>query len=612
MKLVGAVSKTRQRARELAQAVAIGSAQEPRSVAEEIFSSDSLSLWALRRPDEAAGSMLSAVSPDGRERFWLAGDFMEAPRRPAPIVPDVAHEFERLRGSVEGDWLGVQVSARGSVTLLADSWGLSWVFVRRLADAAIFSHDFAALCRIPGSTLSTDPDCLLLELGMGFVPDDRTIFREITVLTPGGGMHIEGNETALIAPTEFQYGIDHAHTSLEEKFRLLDGLFETMADRVIRLAEQPLSISLSAGIDSRYALAWLSRKSAVAKLLTFGEAESDEVIGAKSVVDRLDQRPPWELFTVDGTDWDSWQAMIQALGNCGIVQWCGWSDDWLAFVRARSKHCVVGYLGDALSGKRLSELPSEHPALVEPGLPLGTWERRWLAFELDCGNWWDSPLLRAEARKPMLRAASERFASLCANASFAEPWQRAYHCNVVGRQRRWVGTQPVLLGRWLTPLLFFIDKAYRAFWMNLPLADLDRQRLYHLYSEQRFPKLFPKAPSPIESLARRVIGKLRRTISGELPVRRPPPIVRFKLLQPHFESILGLLDRRGEALEKVVHVQPLRRAIAAIARDGTESDLTFTMLFRVVNVMHLLELAESPLSVRDGPKMQADSQVARR
>lgn len=290
--------------------------------------------------------------------------------------------------------------------------------------------------------------------------------------------------------------------------------------------------------------------------------------------------------------------MIQSLGNGGIVQWCGWAHDWLSFVRQRADACVIGYLGDALSGKRLDLLLSEDGPARELDARLGLWVRRWVAFELDMGEWAQSPLLRPHARHALTRAAAERFGALAAEATYAVDFQQALHCNLVGRQRRWVATQPALMCSHVKPLTFFADKAYRQFWMNVGLKDLLGQSLYLRYAEQRFPRFFPKRPGSARRLARRVSGKLQRELDamlGRKPVpKRPPPIIRERLLEPHFPRIRDALQAAAPWLDDIVDVAAMRQAVDVYARGAADPRLTTGMLFRCVNVMHLLALAERP------------------
>jgi hypothetical protein len=212
------------------------------------------------------------------------------------------------------------------------------------------------------------------------------------------------------------------------------------------------------------------------------------------------------------------------------------------------------------------------------------------------GEWADSPLLRSTARRDLQRAAVGRFGKIVADATFAGEFQQALHCNLVGRQRRWVATQPALMSSHVAPLTFFVDRAYRTFWMSVGLEDLTGQDLYLRYGESRFPLYFPRRPTAITRLIRRVDGRVRRDLNTLVnrapPAKRPPPIIRAKLLAPHFDQIRAALTRASPLLNDVVDVAGLHRSIDAFARGEPCRDLSSGMLFRAINVMHLLDLRE--------------------
>ena len=594
MKIVGAVSNVPGRAQVLGRCLADETSRGPQSIVDLLHSDARVALFTIRRPEETHDNLVTGTSSDGRDRFWFAGEWIESRDQVTPVVGDVHDTIGRLHASLEGGFLGVCIDPAQGVTLLSDSWGLCWTFVRQLSDATVFGCDFAAVCRAGGQPPSPDRDSVLLELSTGFSPDHRTVFHRVEVVPPGSTMCIDTTGSRLLSRRTFAYGDRWVCAASKEKFEALDGHLDRIGKRIARLAGGRAAISLSAGYDSRYALAVLSDAGAVGKLLTFGEADSDEVMEARAVAMRHAEPPDWEDFRVPETNWTAWTRMIQSLGNAGIVQWCGWADDWLAFVRQHSNSCAIGYLGDALSGKRFDVLHHQDRLAGELDRGVGQWTRRWIAFELDMGEWAQSQLLRAHARRDLLRIAAERFGGLAAQATYAGDYQQALHCNLVGRQRRWVATQPALMCSHVRPLTFFVDKAYRDFWMNVGLEDLLGQSLYLQYAESRFPRFFPKSPGAARQLAQRVSRKLRREIASVLgrppEIRRPPPIVRAKLLGPHYPHIRKALESAAPWLDDIVDVAAMRQAVDAHADGRSDPRLTSGMLFRCVNVMHLLAL----------------------
>lgn len=598
MKIVGATSSVAGRAGALAEQAAHFAVGNSARIAEPILSEAHAALWSIRRPEETPRDLLACTSADGRERFWLAGEGVAAldPIEPFSGAPDKA--FDAYIARVEGDYLGVSLEPQGRVRLRTDTWGLSWTHLRRFPDGVVFASDASALCKVENRP-DVDRESLLLELALGFCPDERSIFEGIQVLPPGSIVTLDGDTIEVHGRERFNYGNEWFNATDEEKFERLDGLFRRMGERAIKLAGGPVTISLSAGYDSRYALATLHQLGAVGKLLTFGDAASDEVIDAHHVATSLGtDGASWENFAIPETHWPEWTRMIQSLGNAGIVQWCGWAERWLEFVRTRAPACAIGYLGDALSGKRLDVLHHSDGIARELDPEIGTWARRWIAWELDMAEWAQSPLLRPDARRDLLRAASTRFASLLASASFAADHQQALHLNLVGRQRRWVGTQPALMSEWLRPLTFFVDREYRQFWRNVGVGDLLGQSLYLRYARSRHPSLFPAEYSAASKLASRIIGRATRTagilLRRPAAPRRPPPILRAALLRPHYHRILEALEACSPQLNDIIDIVATRNAMRAYAAGHEDPRLTTAMLIRCINVMHLLALARAP------------------
>ena len=589
MKIVGAVAKSTGHADTLARQVANASRRGAATVVDPLLATDSVSLFAVRRPEESLADVCKAASPDGSDYLWFAGEWLTGESLTAQDACDVDRALERVRRDVEGDYVGVRVRPGRSVDLYTDTWGLGWCFVRALPGAVVFGSDFGAVCRAGDADLTLDEDAALLELAIGFVPADRTLFREVTVAPPGAHIEIVDAIPRIVDRHVFRYGNEWAEAPLARKLARLDELFQPIADRIATLAHGHPAISLSAGFDSRYALAWLSRRQAAGPLLTFGELQSGEVIDARAIAHEHAGQPH-DIFVIEGTDYDAWRSMIQSLGNAGIVQWCGWADNWLSYVRAHSHNCVTGYLGDATSGKRMDML-----ARYDARFGGDPWADRWLGFELDMGEWAGSRWLREDAAARVRTVGVDEFAALLRSAEVAEPHQRAHHCNVVGRQRRWTGTQNVLMSAYVKPLPFFVDRAYRDFWMNVALDDLLGQTLYHRYAEDRFPQLFPRTTSA-SRFARRVVNRVRRELGalrGQAPPpKRPPPIVRDKLLAGHHAAILSQLDRLAPTLDAWIDVAAMRRGIEALRAGRPAEGLTSTMLFRVTNLMHLLELRD--------------------
>jgi hypothetical protein len=161
---------------------------------------------AVRRPEERRDTIITASSADGRDRFWFAGDSLDNRHPILALVDDVRREFMRLHATLEGGYVGARIDAAEDVHLVVDSWGLGWTFLRRLDDGLVFGSDFGAVCRSGEKPPTLNRDSLLLELAIGYCPDDTTLFDEITVVPPGAMLRLGGDKALIVDQHRFQYG----------------------------------------------------------------------------------------------------------------------------------------------------------------------------------------------------------------------------------------------------------------------------------------------------------------------------------------------------------------------------------------------------------------------
>jgi hypothetical protein len=85
---------------------------------------------------------------------------------------------------------------------------------------------------------------------------------------------------------------------------------------------------------------------------------------------------------------------------------------------------------------------------------------------------------------------------------------------------------------------------------------------------------------------------LNTLVNRAPPAKRPPPIVRAKLLAPHFDQIRAALTARIAAAGRRSRRCGAARSIDALRPKRALPELSSVMLFRAINVMHLLDLKE--------------------
>jgi hypothetical protein len=467
-------------------------------------------------------------------------------------------------------WLTVRwsrVSRRLSLT--TDRLGLLWLYYARVPGGVLFAGHYGALARELRPLLRLDWDTALLELAYGYTPDERTLFEPIRMAPPGATLELDDTGTRVDARRAPRYTDRGASLSPRQKTACLDDLYASIRSRLDARVEG-LVISLSAGFDSRYALGFLHERLRGTRALTFGNPDSDEVRGAWRVA--ADAGLDSAVFDIPAGDWRQWRRDIEALGNAGMTQWSGWAESWLNFVAAHGPLPVIGYLGDALSGKHLGAA-REH----------ADWVAFWQEWST-AGGWADSVLLPAQERQRVREVGRERLAAAVAPHAFAFAHQAAMHLDLYGRQRRWVATQPNLMACFCTPVAFFYDEALIDFWASLPIDDLVGQRLYLEYARQRFPRLFAPPAAP-PGLSRRLLGKAMRVATGT-DQARPTVVDARRYIVPNRARILELIERVQPVVEDRIDLPALRREVE---RFGESSVVTGTMLARAVNLFLLLD-----------------------
>jgi hypothetical protein len=492
-----------------------------------------------------------------------------------------------------GRWLAVEAEPRtGVVRIATDRLGLAWLYIGRLPAGYIFSSDYAAVAGAMKDGLSIDYDTLVLELALGYTTGEQTLFREIELVPPGAVIELGPAGLVTLHRTSSEYGDRFAGLTREKKYDRLDEIYDAIIEGSIKRLQPALMVSISAGYDSRYALASLHKHSVKPRLATFGHPQSDEVLGAQAVCSKIGLST--SLFRFPEPEWEQWQRCIQLLGNTGMLQWSGWAESWLQFQRLHGRFAVIGYLGDALSGKHLGCVERD-----EAG-----WLRFWQDWSTE-GGWAESALLRPQARRRLQELLPVRLAGTAGEASFSFPHQQALHLDLFGRQRRWVATQPNLAARFLTPVLFFYDHRLLDFWSNLPVEDLIEQKLYLSYAQSRFPRLFPRGEGQPQSLVVRAIRKAARVagaaISGRQAVQGPKVISHDDAILPNRQRILDLARRVAPLVEDVIDMGSF---CEGVEQYGRAPSLPSAHIMRAVNVFLLLYLAIAgkSISARQAPK----------
>ncbi len=544
-----------------------------------LYSDQRLTLYSVER---------SAESPaiphyfDGEaEHSWVIGDVNYFRELPAAVSAGAARVDRLSTKDVPGCWVAIGYnSVTGTVQLATDRMGLAWLYIARMPGGYIFSSDFGALATAIASHVTLNSDAALSELVVGYAPNGATVFNEITIAPAGSTIQLNRDGMSVISRSPVEYGDRYASFSRSRKFAVLDEIYDKVIGNIIRYMGSGLTLSLSAGNDSRYALGLLGKHSIEPRLFTFGHPESDEVVNAKAVCSRIGRTTT--VFEIPDPGWDEWSRMMKQLGNTGMLQWVGWAERWLSFVQSHGNNVIVGYIGDTLSGNYLG---AKEPKGAD-----------WVGYLVDWlsdDGWLHSPLLRPHARSRAMAAISGQINSSLQNVTCAFPHQKALHANLYGRQRRHTAAQANLMSRFVTPILPFYDHDVIEFWSNVPVDDLFNQNLYLSYAQSRFSRLFPKRPGAGRSLATRVMRKAGRLLYGAVHggssvPQRPSVIDRNRAIMPHKGRIIDLSRKVSPLVADLINVDGFCEQVSRYG--GGREGNTHGHIIQAVNLFLLLDL----------------------
>jgi len=471
---------------------------------------------------------------------------------------DIAHHewgelAARLR-ALDGYWLAFAYDRKSeSLDVKCDRLGVAWLYWAQVLGGIAFSSDFGALVRcLPNRPQLNDEACLL-SLTLTYPIGDSTCFKQVRLLSPGSSLQFRDGRVFESRSSQPAYGDRWAGVSREEKFSALDGALDasyrawTLSDSSV-----PWAVALSSGNDSRYGLGLLLRHGQRPSCATFGLPGSTDVKGAVAIC-RQEQLSHEFFSTSRQTSWEAWSDAIQRLGVVSGFQYAaGWGQDWRRVLAALGGQVVLGYLGDALSGRHLIDKHN------------GDWLANWEAWSLDereDGSWTGSAILRPQAREQARATLRAALLEASDGLQFSCQHQQALHLDLFCRQRRATASQVNFLTDEVPIAPLFYTREMIDFWSNLSYADLKGQALYLEYARARYPELF--APPRQPSLTRRARGTLANLVVAIAPELRsyvaPPEIDSRALMAQHLDRARSLIRNYGEAVSQLVDLVALSR-----------------------------------------------------
>jgi asparagine synthase (glutamine-hydrolysing) len=214
----------------------------------------------------------------------------------------VAEEDSRFPKSLNGRFHGLLVDrTTGTATLFNDRFGMHRVYYHESAEAFYFAGEAKAILAAKPSLRAVDPRGLGEFVACGCVLENRTLFKDISVLPPGSAWTFRDGALAqrctYFDPAEWE---NQGALGAEDYYNQLRDVFSRAVPRYFAGPEQ-IGISLTGGLDTRMIMAWLTAKPNSLPSYTFVGPirECQDVTIARKVAKLCQQ--PYEVIQI-GTD----------------------------------------------------------------------------------------------------------------------------------------------------------------------------------------------------------------------------------------------------------------------------------------------------------------------
>ncbi|WP_414661882.1 asparagine synthase-related protein [Horticoccus sp. 23ND18S-11] len=222
-----------------------------------------------------------------------------------PSVSTVLQAYEKYGAAfvsrLNGRFSGLLIDARkGIVTLFNDRYGLNRVYLHTRPDACYFSSEAKSLLAVLPNVRVIDQQGLAEFFRVGCVLQNRSLFKDITLLPPASWWTVARDGT--VQRQQYFSASTWENQCALSSQDYTDQLIATFSRILPRYfgGDAPVGISLTGGLDSRMILAWARAKAGTLPCYTFGGPYRDcaDVQLARRLA-RLAQQPHTTLPIAD-------------------------------------------------------------------------------------------------------------------------------------------------------------------------------------------------------------------------------------------------------------------------------------------------------------------------
>ncbi len=177
----------------------------------------------------------------------------------------------KVLARLNGMFALVLVDAERRTALVArDRWGKKPLFLARLRDGLAFASELKAITAIAREQLRLDRRSLAGYFRYQYVPDDRSIWREVEKVPPASYLEVDLATRAVSAPTRY-WRLPVPPPRSVSPGEVVDAITAAVARRLV--SDRPLGAFLSGGVDSSLVVAAMTRSAADVRTFSIGFAD---------------------------------------------------------------------------------------------------------------------------------------------------------------------------------------------------------------------------------------------------------------------------------------------------------------------------------------------------
>jgi len=191
--------------------------------------------------------------------------------QPGAYLVERAGNSDSFPASLNGRFQGLLVDkSAGTALLFNDRYGLHRLYYHASAEAFYFAPEAKAILAVCPALRTIDPRGLGELVSNGCVLENRTVFKDLSVLPPASAWTFRQGASErngrYFDPQEWE---GQEPLELEEYYQQLRAIFTRNMGRYFG-GEQPVGVSLTGGLDSRMIMAWLRAPAGSVPCFSFG------------------------------------------------------------------------------------------------------------------------------------------------------------------------------------------------------------------------------------------------------------------------------------------------------------------------------------------------------